>query len=85
MRFLRGFGIGIIGFIICMVAMFVIMGNTTGFGGEEEFSLDYAFQEVPEWTGILLVGMFVMIFGPIYYWLLEPILQKRKKATPYEP
>lgn len=84
-RVLRGIGVGILGFVIAMFGMFVVMGNTTGFGGEEEFSLTYAFQEVPLWTAILLLGMLMMFLGPIYYWFLESILKKEPKTRAYEP
>ena len=85
MRFMRGIAVGFLFFIATMFAMFVVMGNTGGFGSDEEFSLDVAMQEVPEWTTILLICMFGMCAGPIYYWIIEPVLEKRKKESTSSP
>jgi len=82
---LRGIGVGVLGFFLFLFAGFVVLGNTTGFGGETELSLDYALQEVPIWTILMLLGFLLFIGGPIYYWFLEPILKKRQKTVSYEP
>ena len=78
MRFLRGIGVGILGFFLFIIAGFVVIGNTIGFINNGDFDFSIAMEETPIWTVLMLVGFIGMIFGPIYYWLIEPLLQKRK-------
>ena len=97
MRFLRGLLLGILCFAIMMVSGLIVVGNLTEYEwqyDEEgwpteyvnvgEISLDRALDIVPEWTIIFLLSILGMFIGPGYYWILEPILQKRREKQAYE-
>lgn len=86
MRFLRGLGVGILCFIVVMVGGFVMVGNLTeldidaegNFVTIGEITFDRAMEEVPEWTIITQLAFFGMFIGPLYYWIIEPIREKRR-------
>lgn len=80
MRFLRGLGIAILGFFLWVVCS--IFAALSTYESNTEFSFERGMQEAPIWTIGMILG-FIMIFaGPVYYWILEPILMKRKGTVP---
>ena len=79
MRFIRGLLLAILMFIIFLFSGLVVVVNQRGLNNPDAgLDLSLAFQESPEWTTILVLSTFGMFIFPIYYWILEPILKKRK-------
>lgn len=83
MRFLRGLLIGILGFFLMIIGGIVAIGATYGIEEDIEIDLGHLFQEAPIWTGLFLIGLLLMFLGPIYYWVIETILSKRKAKEEY--
>ncbi len=75
MRFLRGLGVGALGFGFWMVAS--IFGALS-FIGEQDSYQEYDPSLVnPIWMFMIFIGFIIMVGGPIYYWVIEPFRNKR--------
>jgi hypothetical protein len=76
MRFLRGLGLGILGFFIWIVTS--IIGALVFLGAQglgTEFELGLLFESSPIVAIFLVAGFGIMFLGPIFYWIIEPILK----------
>ena len=81
MRLLRGLGAGIFGFGFWLVAsIFAALSliNKQGYGQKYESSLVN-----PIWMLMVFVGFIIMIGGPLYYWIIEPIRYQNKPRQQY--
>lgn len=79
MRFLRGLGLGILGFFLWVVAS--IIGAMVFIGDQgigEEFEMGLLFESSPIVALFLVLGFAIMFLGPIYYWIIEPVFRKKK-------
>ncbi len=81
MRFLRGFGVGIFGFGFWLVASIFA---ALSFIGKQEYGQSYDSSLLnPIWMLMVFVGFIIMVGGPLYYWIIEPIRYQNKPRQQY--
>ncbi|MHA2387249.1 MAG: hypothetical protein ACXACW_00855 [Candidatus Hodarchaeales archaeon] len=74
MRFLRGIGVGVLGLGLLIV---VFIFGLLGFIYEYGLGQDYGLSIVKSFLLVLLIASFaIMVGGPLYYWVIEPIRDK---------
>jgi len=72
-QFLKGLGVAIIGLT---VSFFFLWG---AIGTQWTSDADTLWQEVPVLMGLSFFGLIIMFIGPIYFWIIGPILKKLKE------
>lgn len=84
MRFLRGLAICIGGFFLWIIASILgAFSVIADYGFDAEPSFDLLLESNPL-VGIMLVLGFLLIFiGPLYYWIIEPLMNKNPSPTTY--
>lgn len=80
MQFLKGLLVGILGFILWVIASIiggiVIVGERLS--GNTDDTLTLLYEKNPLITLFLLVGFLLMFFAPLYYWIIQPIFRPSK-------
>lgn len=74
LQFLKGLGVALSGFIVASI--FYISAMQSSWSQDEAV----LWERVPLLMALSYLGVILMFIGPIYFWLIEPFLKKRKEA-----
>jgi hypothetical protein len=71
-QFLKGIGVALSGFVVAAIFYIAAMQST--------WSQDEAvmWERAPLLMALSYLGLVLILIGPIYFWIIEPVLEKRK-------